>query len=106
MTSFSKLTNTIQGDLQSTGIPTNMALNGEGYFIVQERSGTANNRPVFGGTDLFTRRGDFAMDKDGFLVNGSAITSKARRIADPHRSSRPPPRRRRPPCAWTIRAGS
>jgi flagellar hook protein FlgE len=47
VTAFSKLTNTIQGDLQSTGVPTNMALNGEGYFIVQERVGTANNRPVF-----------------------------------------------------------
>src|SRR5215207_3213454 len=44
VTAFSKLTNTIQGDLQSTGVPTNMALNGEGSFIVQERVGTANNR--------------------------------------------------------------
>src|SRR5215208_3862832 len=61
VTAFSRLTNTIQGDLQSTGIPTNMALNGEGYFIVQERSGTANNRPIFGGGDLYTRRGDFAL---------------------------------------------
>jgi flagellar hook protein FlgE len=77
---FSKLTNTIQGDLQSTGIPTNMALNGEGYFIVQERSGSANNRPVFGGSDLYTRRGDFAMDKDGFLVNGAGFFLKGSSI--------------------------
>jgi flagellar hook protein FlgE len=80
VTAFSKLTNTIQGDLQSTGVPTNMALNGEGYFIVQERVGTANNRPVFGGSDLFTRRGDFAMDKDGFLVNGAGYFLKGSSI--------------------------
>ena len=77
---FSRLTNTIQGDLQSTGIPTNMALNGEGYFIVQERSGTANNRPVFGGSDLYTRRGDFTLDKDGFLVNGAGYYLKGSSI--------------------------
>lgn len=80
VSAFSRLTNTIQGDLQSTGIPTNMALNGEGYFIVQERSGTANNRPVFGGADLFTRRGDFTMDKDGFLVNGAGYYLKGSSI--------------------------
>jgi flagellar hook protein FlgE len=80
VTGFSKLTNTIQGDLQSTGVPTNMALNGEGYFIVQERSGSANNRPVFGGSDLYTRRGDFTMDKDGFLVNGAGFYLKGSSI--------------------------
>lgn len=80
VSAYSRLTNTIQGDLQSTGIPTNMALNGEGYFIVQERSGTANNRPVFGGSDLFTRRGDFALDKDGYLVNGAGYYLKGSSI--------------------------
>jgi flagellar hook protein FlgE len=70
---FSRLTNTLQGDLQSTGVSTNMALNGEGYFIVQERTGYNNNRPIFGGSDLYTRRGDFALDKDGFLVNGAGF---------------------------------
>ena len=80
VTGFSRLTNTIQGDLQSTGIPTNMALNGEGYFIVQERSGTANNRPVFGGADLYTRRGDYTLDKDGFLVNGAGYYLKGSSI--------------------------
>ena len=71
VSAYSRLTNTIQGDLQSTGISTNMAINGEGFFIVQERSGYNNNRPTFGGVDLYTRRGDFTVDKDGFLVNGA-----------------------------------
>ena len=55
VTSFSRLTNTIQGDLQSTGVSTNMAINGQGFFIVQERTGYNNNRPTFGGVDLYTR---------------------------------------------------
>jgi flagellar hook protein FlgE len=71
VTAFSRLTNTIQGDLQSTGVSTHMALNGEGFFIVQERTGYNNNRPTFGGVDFYTRRGDFSLDKDGFLVNGA-----------------------------------
>jgi flagellar hook protein FlgE len=41
---FSRLTNTLQGDLQSTGVPTHMALNGEGYFVVQERAALNGGR--------------------------------------------------------------
>jgi flagellar hook protein FlgE len=73
VTAFSRLTNTIQGDLQSTGVSTNMAINGEGFFIVQQRTGFANNLPTFEGVDLYTRRGDFALDKDGYLVNGAGF---------------------------------
>jgi flagellar hook protein FlgE len=40
---------------------------------VQERVGYSNNQPIFGGTDLFTRRGDFQLDKDGYLVNGAGF---------------------------------
>jgi flagellar hook protein FlgE len=68
---YSRLTNTLQGDLQPTGVPTNMALNGEGFFVVQKRSGYVNNQPLFEGSDLYTRRGDFTVDKDGYLVNGA-----------------------------------
>jgi flagellar hook protein FlgE len=71
VTAFSRLTNTIQGDLQSTGVSTHMALNGQGFFMVQERTGYSNGRPTFGGVDLYTRRGDFTVDKDGYLVNGA-----------------------------------
>lgn len=73
VTAFSRLTNTIQGDLQPTGLSTNVAINGEGFFIVQEQSGYSNNRPIFGGVDLYTRRGDFQLDKDGYLVNGAGF---------------------------------
>lgn len=80
VSALSRLTNTIQGDLQSTGVPTHMALNGEGYFVVQQRSGYNNNKPIFGGVDFYTRRGDFSLDKDGYLVNGAGYYIKGSSI--------------------------
>ncbi|KAA2237577.1 flagellar hook protein FlgE [Salinarimonas soli] len=73
VTAYSRLTNTIQGDLQPTGISTNMAINGEGYFIVRERTGTNNTDPVFSGRNYYTRRGDFSLDRSGHLVNGAGF---------------------------------
>lgn len=68
---YSDLTNTIQGNLAATGVSTNMALNGEGFFVVQKRTSDAAGQTVFSGSDLYTRRGDFSLDKDGYLVNGA-----------------------------------
>jgi flagellar hook protein FlgE len=64
-------TNTVQGDIQSASIATFMAINGDGFFVVQKPSSTVDNRPVFSGISLYTRRGDFQPDKNGFLVNGA-----------------------------------
>ena len=47
----------VQGALQMTEIPTDMAIVGEGFFVV-------NNR----GHQLYTRAGNFALDKEGNLV--------------------------------------
>jgi flagellar hook protein FlgE len=67
----SSATNNVQGDLQNATTPTFMGINGNGYFIVQRPSSFSNNLPVFGGVDLYTRRGDFQLDQNGFLVNGA-----------------------------------
>jgi flagellar hook protein FlgE len=67
----SRMTNTIQGDVQAASIGTFMAINGDGFFVVQKPSAFADNRPVFDGIDLYTRRGDFQPDKNGYLVNGA-----------------------------------
>lgn len=61
----------LQGDLTTTQVGTNMAINGSGMFIVKERTDTSGAKAVFGGPDLYTRRGDFQLDKDGHLVNGA-----------------------------------
>ena len=68
---FSQLTNTIQGNLTATGISTNMGLNGDGFFVVRNATTDAANQRGFTGGDLYTRRGDFTVDKDGYLVNGA-----------------------------------
>jgi flagellar hook protein FlgE len=67
----SRNTVTLQGDLTTSQIGTNMAINGNGLFIVQERTGLQGTSPVFGGSNYYTRRGDFEIDKDGYLVNGA-----------------------------------
>ncbi|GJD93121.1 flagellar hook protein FlgE [Methylobacterium iners] len=66
----SRFTTTIQGGLAATSIGTNMALNGDGFFVVQRRTGDANGQTGFAPGSIYTRRGDFALDKDGYLVNG------------------------------------
>src|SRR4051812_32650987 len=67
----SRATNTVQGDFQSASIGTFMAINGDGFFVVQKPSNFVDGRPTFAGSPLYTRRGDFSTDKDGFLVNGA-----------------------------------
>ena len=66
-----RMTNTIQGDVQAATIGTYMAINGDGFFVVQKPSSFTDNRPVFDGIDRYTRRGDFQPDKNGYLVNGA-----------------------------------
>jgi flagellar hook protein FlgE len=76
VTAFSQGTNTVQGDLTTTGIGTNIAINGQGFFTVQARTGIADGVPTFNGSDVYTRRGDFQQDASGFLVNGAGYFLK------------------------------
>jgi flagellar hook protein FlgE len=71
VTASARATNTVQGDFQSASIGTFMAINGDGFFVVQKPSNFVDGRPTFDGSDLYTRRGDFQTDKDGYLVNGA-----------------------------------
>lgn len=52
-----------QGLVQNTGIATNIALNGQGFFVVTDDPG---NQPS-GFT--YTRNGDFSTNEDGLLIN-------------------------------------
>jgi flagellar hook protein FlgE len=61
---------TVQGDIQATSVGTNMAVNGDGFFVVQRPTGFTGGTPSFNGVNLYTRRGDFQV-QDGYLVNGS-----------------------------------
>ena len=70
-------TNNVQGDIQTASKDTYMAINGDGFFVVSKPTSTSDNKPVFGGSDLYTRRGDFSLDKNGYLVNGAGYYLKA-----------------------------
>ncbi|MCJ8324679.1 MAG: flagellar hook-basal body complex protein [Rhizobiales bacterium] len=71
VTAFTRATNAVQGDLLGSEVDTNLAINGDGYFVISERSGVSDGLPVFNSVNRFTRRGDFNLDKDGYLVNGA-----------------------------------
>jgi flagellar hook protein FlgE len=71
VTANSRSTNTIQGSVQSAAVSTYMAINGDGFFAVQKPGSFTDNNPVFTGVNDYTRRGDFALDKNGYLVNGA-----------------------------------
>jgi flagellar hook protein FlgE len=64
-------TNTVQGSIGSTSVSTNMAINGDGWFVVAKPSSFSDNLPVFSGVSDYTRRGDFQQNQGGFLVNGA-----------------------------------
>lgn len=49
-----------QGALQVTGVNTDLAIQGEGFFIEKR-----------GNNSFYTRNGAFSLDKDGYLVNPS-----------------------------------
>ncbi|MEW6643595.1 MAG: flagellar hook-basal body complex protein [Pseudomonadota bacterium] len=71
VTTQSRETNTVRGDVQSAAVATYMAINGDGFFVVQKPGSFTDNQPVFSGVDMYTRRGDFTLDKNGYLVNGA-----------------------------------
>lgn len=61
-----------QGGIENTGVPTNVAIQGNGFFVV----GDANNRS-------YTRAGDFSFDADGMLVTADGLPVQGYTAVDP-----------------------
>jgi flagellar hook protein FlgE len=78
--SYSRATNTIQGDLNATRVDTNAAINGDGFFVVDQRQSGVGASTMFANSNLYTRRGDFDFDADGYLVNGAGYYLKGQKI--------------------------
>ena len=76
----SRSTNLVQGDIQSSEINTHMGIRGDGYFIVEERIAESDGDPIFKNVPRYTRRGDFAVDRHGYLVNGAGYYLKGLKI--------------------------
>ena len=113
MTTQSRSTNSVQGDVQSASVATFMAINGNGFFAVQKPGNFTDGTPVFDGVDRYTRRGDFQLDKSGYLVNGAGYYlqgvpidpttgNPSRQFAAGPADSRTTSCRRRKPPASTI----
>jgi flagellar hook protein FlgE len=64
-------TNTVQGTINSTQVSTDMAINGDGWFVVAQPTGFTDNQPTFSGVTDFTRAGDFQLNDNGNLVNSA-----------------------------------
>jgi flagellar hook protein FlgE len=64
-------TNSVAGAFKSTGINSNIALSGDGYFTVSRQTASASGALSFENTPYFSRRGDFSLDKNKYLVNGA-----------------------------------
>jgi flagellar hook protein FlgE len=71
VTAFSQQTITAQGNVSSSTVATNIAINGDGFFSVQKPTGITDNVPQFSGVTDYTRRGDFQVNANGNLVNGA-----------------------------------
>jgi flagellar hook protein FlgE len=55
-----------QGSLSNTGVSTDVALNGEGFFVVRGNVDGING-------NFYTRAGQMTVNKDGFLVNPEGL---------------------------------
>jgi flagellar hook protein FlgE len=59
----------LQGSLEQSRSPTDMAISGDGFFIVS----TNNQQLTNGGSVLFTRAGSFTIDHNGYMVNAQGL---------------------------------
>ncbi len=64
-------TNSEQGNLVQVSSDTSLAISGSGYFPVRAAVVGADGTTSFGKTTYFTRAGDFTLNANGYLVNGS-----------------------------------
>jgi flagellar hook protein FlgE len=68
----------VQGSLEQSRSATDLAVAGNGFFVVSE-----NNQPLTnGGSVAFTRAGSFSVDSQGFLVNAQGFFLQGWRIDD------------------------
>ena len=59
----------LQGSLEQSRSTTDLAISGDGFFIVSPNSQQLSN----GGSVLFTRAGSFTIDANGYMVNAQGL---------------------------------
>jgi len=64
--------NTVQGTINNTSVSTDMAIDGNGWFVVAQGDGNdTGGQQQFSTVNYYTRRGDFQLNSNGYLVNGA-----------------------------------
>jgi flagellar hook protein FlgE len=61
--------NAVQGNITQTQNNTNLAITGNGFFVVSRASNQTATQTTFDALRYYTRAGDFEVNRDGYLVN-------------------------------------
>lgn len=72
--------NNIAGNLIQSQSPLDLAISGNGFFVVKQPIAQTNGSVAFTGQELYTRRGDFSLDKSGYMTNGAGYVLEAHPI--------------------------
>ncbi|HVO03028.1 MAG TPA: flagellar hook-basal body complex protein [Candidatus Cybelea sp.] len=62
--------NALQGNINQTQSATNLALSGNGFFVVSRPTDQTATQTTFSALPYYTRAGDFEVNRDGYIVNG------------------------------------
>lgn len=64
--------NTVQGTINNESVATDMAIDGNGWFVVAQANGASSGgSQQFNTVNYYTRRGDFQLNSNGYLENGA-----------------------------------
>lgn len=63
--------NSLQGSVVQSSNPLDLAISGQGFFPVSVQNGDLSGTPTFNSKQLYTREGDFKLDRNGYLVNST-----------------------------------
>ena len=63
-----------QGAFETTGVATDLAINGRGFFIVRDPNAYDNPYNTYNDQFRFTRAGEFSVDSEGNLVTPTEST--------------------------------
>jgi len=61
--------NNVQGNITQTQDNTNLAITGNGFFVVSRANNQTATQTTFDALRYYTRAGDFEVNRDGYLVN-------------------------------------
>jgi flagellar hook protein FlgE len=62
--------NALQGNINQTQSTTNLAVSGQGFFVVSRPTDQTGTLTTFSALPYYTRAGDFEVNRDGYVVNG------------------------------------